>query len=402
MSYTEVFGGNSIEPADVSYRAVALSANVTLAWPTETNAGSDVVAALLDVTPSAGSLVITMPSALLTSPGRQVIFNNVGAHTFTVVDADGGALLTVDAGEAWVLWLRTNAVAAGTWRSIQLGAGSSSAQAAALAGAGLTAISDLLAQEMPVTSFSADYEAGTADRAKLMVWTGGAGTLSFAAAATLGTDWFINVRNAGTGALVLDPSGAEQINNATTITLNPDDSAIVATDGAEFYTVGLGQSASFAFDYISIDLTGEVSPYSISGAELNRIAYRLGGTLTADMNVIVPTTIQQYWVKNDTTGSFDLQVKTLAGTGITVAQGAAAILYCDGVNIVAAETRTLTTPIAVVDGGTGASTAGAALINLGGGSAGIAVFESADAATARDAIDAAGIDDAFTIAVAMG
>ena len=59
------------------------------------------------------------------------------------------------------------------------------------------------------------------------------------------------------------------------------------------------------------------------------------------------------------------------------------------------------TDLAVADGGTGATSAGGALINLGGTATGIAVFEAASPAVARTAIGAIGADDAYSFAVAI-
>jgi hypothetical protein len=61
-------------------------------------------------------------------------------------------------------------------------------------------------------------------------------------------------------------------------------------------------------------------------------------------------------------------------------------LYCDGTNVVAADTGGISTPIAISDGGTGATTAGNALINLGGTATGIAIFTAASQAAAQVAI----------------
>jgi hypothetical protein len=55
-------------------------------------------------------------------------------------------------------------------------------------------------------------------------------------------------------------------------------------------------------------------------------------------------------------------------------------LYSDGSVVVDAETGGIATPIAIADGGTGATTAGAALINLGGTSLGISIFTAAGTA----------------------
>ena len=94
----------------------------------------------------------------------------------------------------------------------------------------------------------------------------------------------------------------------------------------------------------------------------------------------MPKTTQQYWVTNSTTNAFTLRVRTnTQSPGVLVAQGSRAILYCNGNDVVDAETGGIAVPVAVADGGTGATTAGAALINLGGTSVGIGIFTAAAA-----------------------
>ena len=60
------------------------------------------------------------------------------------------------------------------------------------------------------------------------------------------------------------------------------------------------------------------------------------GTNTASRNLIVPTINKNYIVENNTTGGFDIVVKTAAGTGITVPNGYKCAVYVDGTNVVTA------------------------------------------------------------------
>lgn len=383
--FTNIFGGDNISPSDVSYVAVTLTADQTFDWPLETAPSSNLIASIMDVTASSGPYAIILPSALEASTGQTILFNNVGANAFVVKDSTGTQVLNASAGTVWQLYLTNNTTAAGTWKAYQFGAAISSANAASLAGTGLIAIGSVLSQSMPVTSFSTNYTTNGNDRAKTLIWNGGAGTLTLTAAATLGDNWFINLRNEGTGALLVDPAGSETINGSSTLTFQPGDSAVICTDGIQFYTIGYGQAPVFAFDYTSIDVAGSGN-YILSGSELNRIAYQFTGALTGNRNIIVPNTVQQYWVTNDTTGSYTFTVKTASGTGVEVAQGSRTIMYCDGTNVVAADTGGLALPIPISQGGTGATTSGNALINLGGTATGIAIFTAASQGAAQVAI----------------
>jgi len=377
MSYTQIFGGTTIYPSDVSYLALALTGDVELDWPLENPGTFAPVARIIDITPS-GAFSITLPAADETGTGQTILFNNLGPSVVTVLDNTGGTLLSLGAGEQWQIYLVDNGTVAGTWRSFRYGAATAQAQASALAGNGLVATGSTLAQQYPVTEFNSNFTAGASDRAATFVWTGGGGTLTLPAAAVAGSGWFINLRNSGSGALIVDPNGSETINGASTLSLQPGDSTVAISTGTTWYTVGLGQEAVFAFDYTSIDLTGQSSPYTLSGAELNRIAYKFVGTLTANMAIVVPSTVQQYWVDNATTGSFTLGLRTPSQVSpVNVTQSGRAILYSDGTSVVDADTAGIATPISVADGGTGATTAGSALVNLGGTTDGIAIFTAA-------------------------
>jgi hypothetical protein len=383
--YTNIFGGSNISPAEISYSAVSLTADTTFDWALETAPSANLIAGIMDVTATSGPWSLTLPSALEASTGQAILFNNVGSNSFIIKNNSGTQIAAPTAGQVWQLYLTNNTTAGGTWLAFQFGAAVSTANAASLAGTGLVAIGSLLSLAAPVTFFSSSYTAGVADRAKVLIWSGGAGTISMAAAGTLGDNWFFQLRNEGTGALLIDPPGSQTINGSLTLTFQPGDSAIIFTDGNNFYTIGYGQSAVFAFDYTAISVAG-TGNYTLSGSELNRIAYSFTGVLTGNRNIIVPQTVQQYWVSNNTTGPYTLTVKTSIASGTAIAQGARAILYSDSTNVVAADTGGVSVPIAVSDGGTGATTAGNALINLGGTATGIAIFTAASQAAAQVAI----------------
>jgi hypothetical protein len=395
MSFTQTFGGTTIYPSDVSYLALALTANATLEWPLERGTGGNLVASIIDITPT-GAFDIVLPSAMLTGVGQTVLFNNLGPNTVTVKGSAGATLLSLAAGEVWQIYLTDNTTAAGAWRTFKYGASTAQAQASALAGYGLVAIGSVLAQASTISSTSITPQTlGAADRASTYLWTGGLGTFNLPSAIVVGNGWFFNVRNSGTGDLTLDPAGGELINGSVSIVLSPNDSAVIATDGTSWYTIGLGQQAIFAFDYTSISLAGLGNPstttdYVLSGTELNRIAYTFTGTPLGNINIVVPFTVQQYWMSNATGGSFILSLSTLGGTTAQIAQNARAIYYCTGSQIVKADTSTgLPIPVGVAQGGTGAVNANDALTNLGGTVVGKAVFTAASESAGRTAILAA-------------
>ena len=73
VTYTEVFGGGVASPADVQYRAITLSASVTLQWPSSNEDQPEVVARQMDVTPSGAGFTITMPAANVAATGENTL-----------------------------------------------------------------------------------------------------------------------------------------------------------------------------------------------------------------------------------------------------------------------------------------------------------------------------------------
>ena len=383
--YTQVFGGTTLYPSDVSYLALALTADTTLEWPLEASTANPLAASVIDVTPT-GAFAITLPDATRSSVGVPILFNNLGPSTITVKDAGGGVLLSIAAGLQWVVYLTDNTSAAGTWRTFQFGASTAQAQASALAGPGLVAIGSTLAQAQQVSLLNSSYTVTTVDRSRAFVWTGAAGNLNLPSASAVGNNFFINVRNSGSGALTAVGNGSDLVNGSASLVFQPGDSAILMTDGTNWYTVGLGQNAVFAFDYTSVTVSG--STYTLSGAELNRVAYRFVGTLASNIVIRVPNTVQQYWVWNDTTGgSYTLSVATITQAApLVVPRGSRGIYYSDGSDVIKADTASIALPINLSDGGTGATTASGARVNLGGTSVGIGVFTAGSQQAAQTAV----------------
>lgn len=83
------------------------------------------------------------------------------------------------------------------------------------------------------------------------------------------------------------------------------------------------------------DITINIADVTMTDAQARAIYLNLTGAMTGNRNLIVPTREKLYFVSNLTTGDFDLVVKTAAGTGVTLKNGQALFVYCDGTNVIA-------------------------------------------------------------------
>lgn len=342
MSYNSPFTGTVIQPTDVSFRAITLSADTQLQWPINGNATDDYAARIMDVTAATAGLELWMPPANQTSVGNDALIRNVGANSFDVLTFSGdSAIVTIAPGEAKYIYIETNPNVYGTWGVIAFGVGTSSVDAATLAGYGLLAVSNTLNVSHPVTTFSSNTTANGNFRAQAYVWTGGAGTLNLSSASTLGNNWFMFLRNSGGGTLTVATTGGELFNGSTTVSLQAGDSCIIVCSGSAFYSVGLGRTTQFNFTQLTYPVVS--GSYTLTSNEASNVIMKFTGTLTGNVTVIVPETVQVYYIQNATDGTVSNYTVTLS-TGVsgastaTIPAGQQATLICDSVNLVNANT----------------------------------------------------------------
>jgi hypothetical protein len=388
MAWTDIFGGQTVNPQDLSYKSYSFAANVSLLWDNTTAESDRVVADIMDIAATVAGVTVTMPDARQAGAGAASLIFNAGAESFNVVSATGVAIATLAPGQGWYVWLRDNTTEGGLWRAIEFGAGTSTASAASLASATVKASGAALVQAMPVFTLGVDYTTGAGERGKLIRWSGGVGTLTLDLAATVGGDWFCAINNSGTGTLTIAPSGSDQIDaSASSITLNPGDTFSLASDGANYFSWAKSFSPINQFTFTSISVAG-TGDFTLSSVQLGFSLYEFTGLLTGNRNIIVPAAVAPFRVINSTTGAFSLTVKTAAGTGVAVLQNGSKFLACTGTNVVDVVSLGISTPISVADGGTGATTASGARTNLGATSLGGDLFTTASAAAARTSLGA--------------
>jgi hypothetical protein len=385
MSYNSPFTGQVIQPTDVSYRAITLTANTQLSWPINGSATDDYAARIMQVTASTAGLSLYMPPANQSSVGNDALIRNVGANTFTVKDFAGtNTIVSVAAGETKYIYITTNATDQGTWGIIAFGTGTSSADAATLAGYGLLASGATLNQSHPTASLTASYTFVAADRAQTYVWGGGTTTVTLPAAATVGNNWFTLVKNNGTGTLTVDATGSETIDNGLTKTFAPNESAFIISTGVEYVTVGYGTSTQFAFTALVKSVTS--GAYTLTASEASNTIQTYIGTLTGNVTVTYPPVVNLYVVSNQTSaGGYSLTLTTgvSGGANAVIASGGQATLICDGTNFLNANTSQAgATSLSLVSGTAGtpslnfASETNTGLYRPGAGRFGITVLGS--------------------------
>lgn len=336
VSYADVFGGSTVQPGDVEFRAVALSASITTVWPAYATTGNQ-LARIMRVTPSAGSLTVTLPDATLVGTGQDVLFDNPSATTFTVLDSAGSSVATLTSGQVKYFYLSDNSTAAGTWRVTLFGVGSSSPDASQLVGYGLKAIGATLNFAPVVVDIAIDTTVVAADRAKAYVWTGGSGILTLPTTAGSTSDWSIEVRNQGTGTLTITPVGGVLIDGSTSISLVVNESCFIHMGAADWYTVGRGRNSSFNFTQLAQVIDGGTDNLTLTQA--SNVVQTYTGALLSNQTINFPAVVQVYYVVNNTTGSYSLTFGCVAGgTSVAVGQTQAAVLFCDGTNVINANT----------------------------------------------------------------
>jgi len=356
MSYNSPFTGTVIQPTDVAYRAVTLTANTQLQWPINGNATDDYAARIMNVTASSAGLSLYMPPANQTSVGNDALIRNVGANSFTVRTFEGNStIVTIAAGETKYIYITANPNVYGTWGNIAFGVGTSAADAATLAGNGLVATGATLNQSHPALSLIASYTFATTDRAQNYVWTGGTTTATLPTAATVGNNWFLLFKNNGSGTVTINTTGGQFIDGITSKAFAPGESAMILCTGVEYVTVGYGQSSEFAFNVLTKPVTG--GAYTLTASEASNTIQFYTGTLSSNVTVTYPPVVNLYVISNQTSaGGYTLTVTTgiIGGADAIIPSGGQATVICDGINFYNANTTQAgATALSLVNGSAG-------------------------------------------------
>jgi hypothetical protein len=351
-SYISPFTGDVVVPTDVSYVSYTLTADLQLVWPANGSDNNDVAARIMDITSASAVPKLKMPPADQASVGTDALIRNTGAYSITVTDTNGNTIVTVTAGTARYIYLTNNSTSSGVWGIFTFGTGTSSADAATLAGYGLLASGLTLNQSHPVSTLTANYTFLTTDRAQVLAWptSGGATNAYLPLASTLGNNWFTLLKNNGTGTLLLNTTSSELLDGtASAKTFQPGDSAFIICNGTSFVTVGYGVSTDFSFTALTKVVT--TGTYTLTASEASNTIQKYTGALVANVTVYFPPVVNLYVITNQTTGAYTLTIGTTIGTTVSIPTNTQATVICDGTNFLNANTTTVSsTVIAMVDG----------------------------------------------------
>jgi hypothetical protein len=107
------------------------------------------------------------------------------------------------------------------------------------------------------------------------------------------------------------------------------------------------------FSHVMTDADYTLNVASVP-SEAGHLVYEFTGAITADRNIIVPSNKKLYAVWNNVTSPYNLVVKTLAGTGVTIPYSATAsytMVYSDSVDVVLIGMTGPTGPTGAAGGG---------------------------------------------------
>jgi hypothetical protein len=112
---------------------------------------------------------------------------------------------------------------------------------------------------------------------------------------------------------------------------------MIVSSGTTFYTVGLGKSTLFNFTQLTKTVT--TGSYTLTPTEAANVVQKYTGTLTGNVTIVLPPTVQVYYIINSTSaGAYTLTFTTGSGSTATVPASAQSILVCDSINILNANT----------------------------------------------------------------
>lgn len=267
-----VFGFNSgaIQTANTSYVTIDFNAypgNNTLTWPstyqnvpfTDNEITYQVIAGgigIINTAPS-GSFIV-LPNVIQGSVGYNSIITNASANSVLVSINTSitttpvyAPLVTIAPGLSyWIQLTNVLVNAISSWNVVTFGAGTSIANAMVLAGYGLVAIPNMtsgtLNTNIVVNQQTTNYSVQLSDRASLILWSGGTGTITLPTSPPAG--FYVGFNNTSTSNLTIAAPGSVTIQGSVNdLILSQNQTTSLIFDGTNWWTLGLGQNPPTLF-----------------------------------------------------------------------------------------------------------------------------------------------------------
>ena len=339
-TFTSPFTGTVVQPTDVSYYNLQFSSDVQLYWPAVVNPTQVPAARIIDANAEGAGLLIYLPQGDQGSVGTDILVRNIGIDQLTVVDFTGEAGVTIAPGVAIYFYLIDNTTPAGVWSNVTFGAGISSADAASLAGNGLSALGGRLNVTQNIVEVTSTPTIENESRASTFVWESGNGTFTLPPVVGLTAGWFIGFRNNGTGTLTIQGQGLSQINDQPSIQTSPGDSGFIVfqqTTG-NFFTVGLASPATSTFTAATYDVDAIIgNTFSlVSFAPIIQTYVALSGARTENLTVTLPAITQIYVISNNTASTnynIELRLSGSLTSSVVITAGQLVFVLSDGNNL---------------------------------------------------------------------
>lgn len=347
-TYNDVFGNATVPPSEYGYTALVIVGDTTVEWIYNSDGGIT-LAKITELNVTLPALTLKLPDATQVSTGEDFLLRNTGANDITIADANGVTITILAPGIAKYFYLTDNTTVAGVFAVVTYGAGTSIVDAGSLIGYGIIAIGATLNQSHPVSTSASVITLGAANRASVFNYTGGSGTLPLTSASTLGDNYFVLVRNSGTGTLTIDPNGTDTIDGQATLPMQPGESLILVCSGVGWYTVGYGRSVQFNFTQLVKDVSAGGS-FTLTQAEAANKLLTFIGNPSTSVSVVVPNVVSVYYAQSSISTAQIITLKTATGTGVVVPQGQRIIAICDSTNVVSATSVSSNTTLSLVDG----------------------------------------------------
>jgi hypothetical protein len=237
---------NPIVPADAGLNVITLNSEnspVALVYPTTFIQSPNYLAAGLIIYQDEGYIggQLIMPSALIVTQSVVCSIMNAGSSTIQILDFTENLITTIDPGITKLFFLLPSDTAAGDWRAITLGAGTSSADASALAGYGLVAIANKIDSSYSTEVCPTSIVLSDSSDAKLYSWQGGNLTLNLDLFTPTQEGFYFMIKNDSPSNGILTLS-ATSIDGGTSVALTKNQSCFViySIEEGKWRTVGLG------------------------------------------------------------------------------------------------------------------------------------------------------------------